>query len=192
MDRLEELKLQNMKSVVQAMRAELAEYWDKCFYSHEQRKGFSPYYDGGCRLFPLAPLWELQAACWQTSCRGGLPSAREAWGPPEALPSERAVVSSPEDYTETVLELHDAEVGRMKSYYETHKDLFEAVQRWEENWKRFLDLEVLSGQEHALHGPVLGHWAVRTSDPVCKVLLGKTREARGKPQWVGEGMGCCI
>lgn len=53
-DRLEELKLQNMKSVVQAMRAELAEYWDKCFYSHEQRKGFSPYYDGGCRLFPLA------------------------------------------------------------------------------------------------------------------------------------------
>ncbi|KFZ65269.1 Protein regulator of cytokinesis 1, partial [Podiceps cristatus] len=90
-DRLEELKLQNMKSVIQAIRAELADYWDKCFYSQEQREGFSPYYD--------------------------------------------------EDYTETLLELHDAEVAKMKSYYETHKDLFEAVQKWEENWKLFLELE---------------------------------------------------
>ncbi|XP_059679582.1 protein regulator of cytokinesis 1 isoform X1 [Gavia stellata] len=90
-DRLEELKLQNMKSVIQAIRTELADYWDKCFYSQEQREGFSPYYD--------------------------------------------------EDYTETLLELHDAEVGKMKSYYETHKDLFEAVQKWEENWKLFLELE---------------------------------------------------
>ncbi|XP_031978189.1 protein regulator of cytokinesis 1 isoform X2 [Corvus moneduloides] len=90
-DHLEELKLQNMKSVIHAIRAELADYWDKCFYSQEQREGFSPFYD--------------------------------------------------EDYTETLLELHDAEVGKMKIYYETHKDLFEAVQKWEENWKLFLELE---------------------------------------------------
>ncbi|KAK4821472.1 hypothetical protein QYF61_020686 [Mycteria americana] len=128
-DRLEELKLQNMKSVIQAIRAELADYWDKCFYSQEQREGFSPYYD--------------------------------------------------EDYTETLLELHDAEVGKMKSYYETHKDLFEAVQKWEENWKLFLELEVLSGQERALPGSVLGHRAAHASAPMCKVLLGKTREALG-------------
>lgn len=49
-DRLEELKLQNMKSVIQAIRAELADYWDKCFYSQEQRENFSPFYDGGCWL----------------------------------------------------------------------------------------------------------------------------------------------
>ncbi|XP_027544381.1 protein regulator of cytokinesis 1 isoform X2 [Neopelma chrysocephalum] len=90
-DHLEELKLQNMKSVIQAIRAELADYWDKCFYSQEQREGFGPFYD--------------------------------------------------EDYTETLLELHDHEVGKIKSYYETHKDLFEAVQKWEENWKLFLELE---------------------------------------------------
>ncbi|XP_071425030.1 protein regulator of cytokinesis 1 isoform X2 [Pithys albifrons albifrons] len=90
-DHLEELKLQNVKSVIQAIRQELTEYWDKCFYSQEQREGFSPFYD--------------------------------------------------EDYTETLLELHDAEVGKMKSHYETHKDLFEAVQKWEENWKLFLELE---------------------------------------------------
>lgn len=60
MDRLEELKLQNMKSVIQAIRTELAEFWDKCFYSQEQREAFSPYYDGGCWFFPLvASLPEL-------------------------------------------------------------------------------------------------------------------------------------
>ncbi|XP_072201308.1 protein regulator of cytokinesis 1 isoform X2 [Excalfactoria chinensis] len=90
-DRLEELKLQNMKSVVQAIRTELAEYWDKCFYSQEQRDAFSPYYN--------------------------------------------------EDYTEALLQLHDIEVGKMRSYYQTHKELFEAVQSWEENWKLFLELE---------------------------------------------------
>lgn len=53
-DKLEEMKLQNMKSVIQAIRAELAVYWDKCFYTQEQREGFSAYYDGGCWLFLLA------------------------------------------------------------------------------------------------------------------------------------------
>ncbi|KAM6315736.1 protein regulator of cytokinesis 1-like [Podargus strigoides] len=90
-DRLEELKLQNMKSVIQAIRAELAGFWDKCFYSQEQREAFSPYND--------------------------------------------------EDYTETLLKLHDAEVQKMKTYHETHRDLFEAVQKWEEKWKLFLELE---------------------------------------------------
>ncbi|KYO38537.1 protein regulator of cytokinesis 1 isoform A [Alligator mississippiensis] len=44
-DRLEELKLQNMKVVIEAIRVELAAYWDKCFYSPAQREGFAPYYD---------------------------------------------------------------------------------------------------------------------------------------------------
>ncbi|XP_074011892.1 protein regulator of cytokinesis 1 [Numenius arquata] len=88
---LEELMLQNIKSVIPRIRAELADYWDKCFYSQEQREGFSPYYD--------------------------------------------------EDYTETLLELHAAEVRKMKSHYETHKALFEAVWKWEETWRMFLDLE---------------------------------------------------
>ncbi|KAM6341986.1 uncharacterized protein O3Q21_001319 [Podargus strigoides] len=76
-DRLEELKLRNMKSVIQAIRAELAGFWDKCFYSQEQREAFGPYNDGGCWLF-LTALQELQAAC-PASSQGGLPSAAEAW-----------------------------------------------------------------------------------------------------------------
>ncbi|XP_061451694.1 protein regulator of cytokinesis 1 isoform X2 [Rhineura floridana] len=44
-DRLEELKVQNLRSVVEAIRAEMADYWDKCFYGTEQRHSFCPYYE---------------------------------------------------------------------------------------------------------------------------------------------------
>ncbi|XP_038623263.1 protein regulator of cytokinesis 1 isoform X1 [Tachyglossus aculeatus] len=90
-DRLEELKAQNMKKVIEAIRVELAQYWDKCFYSQEQRQAFTPYYD--------------------------------------------------EDFTETLLQLHDAEVVQLKLYYDVHRELFDAVHKWEESWRLFLDFE---------------------------------------------------
>ncbi|KAM4830385.1 protein regulator of cytokinesis 1 isoform 3-T3 [Urocitellus parryii] len=91
-DRLEELKMQNMKKVIEAIRIELAQYWDQCFYSQEQRRAFAPYYA--------------------------------------------------EDYTENLLQLHDAEIVRLRNYYEVHKELFEGVQKWEESWKLFLEFEL--------------------------------------------------
>ncbi|KAF3818049.1 hypothetical protein GH733_014921 [Mirounga leonina] len=90
-DRLEELKMQNMKKVIEAIRVELAQYWDQCFYSQEQRQAFAPYYA--------------------------------------------------EDYTENLLQLHDAEIVRLRNYYEVHKELFEGVQKWEESWRLFLEFE---------------------------------------------------
>ncbi|XP_043835933.1 LOW QUALITY PROTEIN: protein regulator of cytokinesis 1 [Dromiciops gliroides] len=90
-DRLEELKIQNMKKVIEAIRVELALYWEKCFYSQEQRQAFAPYFD--------------------------------------------------EDYTETLLQLHDSELVQLKHYYETHKELFEGVQKWEDSWRLFLEFE---------------------------------------------------
>ncbi|XP_044134458.1 protein regulator of cytokinesis 1-like isoform X2 [Bufo gargarizans] len=42
--RLEELKMVNLKQVVLKIREELKAYWDMCFYTLEQRKGFAPYY----------------------------------------------------------------------------------------------------------------------------------------------------
>ncbi|XP_068954758.1 protein regulator of cytokinesis 1-like isoform X3 [Petaurus breviceps papuanus] len=90
-DRLEELKVQNLKKVIEAVREELALYWEKCFYSQEQREAFGPYFD--------------------------------------------------EDYSETLLQLHDTEVVQLKHYYAVHRELFEGVQKWEENWKLFLEFE---------------------------------------------------
>ncbi|KAG9489194.1 hypothetical protein GDO78_005278 [Eleutherodactylus coqui] len=91
-DRLQELKLQNIKSVIEVIRTELSTYWDKCFYGNEQRQAFAPFYD--------------------------------------------------EDYSEDLLSLHDAEIDRIKQYYEAHKEMFEGVQKWEENWRLFLEFDL--------------------------------------------------
>ncbi|KAM7405712.1 hypothetical protein PAMP_000139 [Pampus punctatissimus] len=42
--RLEELKLLNIRNVTDATRSEIAVFWEKCFFSTEQRQAFSPYF----------------------------------------------------------------------------------------------------------------------------------------------------
>ncbi|XP_029000842.1 protein regulator of cytokinesis 1b isoform X2 [Betta splendens] len=42
--RLEELKLSNIRSVVDAIRSEIAVFWEKCFFSIDQRQDFAPYF----------------------------------------------------------------------------------------------------------------------------------------------------
>ncbi|KAJ1180097.1 hypothetical protein NDU88_005321 [Pleurodeles waltl] len=44
-ERLEVLKVENLQHFIKEIRAELISYWDKCFYSVEQRKAFSPFDD---------------------------------------------------------------------------------------------------------------------------------------------------
>ncbi|KAK2842391.1 hypothetical protein Q5P01_012591 [Channa striata] len=46
-----------------------------------------------------------------------------------------------DDFTEELLNLHEAEVGSLKKYYEDHKELFEGVTRWQENWRLYLELD---------------------------------------------------
>ncbi|XP_023128588.2 protein regulator of cytokinesis 1-like isoform X2 [Amphiprion ocellaris] len=89
--RLEVLKMQSMKSVIEAIRAEIALLWEKCFYSQEQQQAFVPYHD--------------------------------------------------EDFTEELLNLHEAEVSTLKKYYEAHSELFEGVSKWQDNWTLYLELD---------------------------------------------------
>ncbi|XP_076120679.1 protein regulator of cytokinesis 1a isoform X1 [Alosa pseudoharengus] len=42
--RLEELKIQNLQNFVQSIREEIDQYWNICFYSQDQRQAFTPYY----------------------------------------------------------------------------------------------------------------------------------------------------
>ncbi|KAF7663259.1 hypothetical protein LDENG_00215570 [Lucifuga dentata] len=46
-----------------------------------------------------------------------------------------------DDFTEELLNLHEAEVLTLKKYYEDHKELFEGVTKWQENWALFLELD---------------------------------------------------
>ncbi|XP_057213410.1 protein regulator of cytokinesis 1b isoform X4 [Triplophysa rosa] len=43
--RLEGLKLKNIQQVTGTIRKDIAVFWDKCFYSSDQRQAFVPYYD---------------------------------------------------------------------------------------------------------------------------------------------------
>ena len=45
--RLEELKLLNIRNVTDAIRSEIAVFWEKCFFSVDQRQVFTPYFSGG-------------------------------------------------------------------------------------------------------------------------------------------------
>ncbi|KAM9367032.1 protein regulator of cytokinesis 1b [Symphorus nematophorus] len=42
--RLEELKLLNIHNVTEAIRSEIAVFWEKCFFSIDQRQDFTPYF----------------------------------------------------------------------------------------------------------------------------------------------------
>ncbi|XP_063053098.1 protein regulator of cytokinesis 1a isoform X2 [Engraulis encrasicolus] len=42
--RLEELKIQNIQNFIQSIREEIVQYWNMCFYSHQQRQAFGPYF----------------------------------------------------------------------------------------------------------------------------------------------------
>ncbi|XP_034385618.1 protein regulator of cytokinesis 1b isoform X1 [Cyclopterus lumpus] len=42
--RLEELKLLNIRNVTDAIRSEVAAFWEKCFFSADQRQAFAPYF----------------------------------------------------------------------------------------------------------------------------------------------------
>lgn len=44
--RLEELKLLNIRNFTDAIRSEIAVLWEKCFFSTEQRQSFTPYFSG--------------------------------------------------------------------------------------------------------------------------------------------------
>uniref|UniRef100_A0A672HUJ2 Protein regulator of cytokinesis 1-like n=1 Tax=Salarias fasciatus TaxID=181472 RepID=A0A672HUJ2_SALFA len=46
-----------------------------------------------------------------------------------------------DNFTEELLSLHEAEVATLKKYYEDHKELFEGVTKWQNNWALFLELD---------------------------------------------------
>lgn len=47
-----------------------------------------------------------------------------------------------DDFTEELLNLHEAKITTLKKCYEDHKDLFEGVTKWQDNWTLYLELDV--------------------------------------------------
>ncbi|XP_007235103.2 protein regulator of cytokinesis 1a isoform X1 [Astyanax mexicanus] len=91
LERLKELKMKNMQSVIETIRAEIALLWEKCFYSLEQRQAFVPYYS--------------------------------------------------DDFSEELLAMHEEEEQRLKQHYEHHRELYDGVTNWQNNWTLYQTLE---------------------------------------------------
>uniref|UniRef100_A0A4W4DMR1 Protein regulator of cytokinesis 1a n=1 Tax=Electrophorus electricus TaxID=8005 RepID=A0A4W4DMR1_ELEEL len=91
LERLEELKMKNIKSVVEIVRGEISLLWEKCFYSLQQRQAFTPYYDDA--------------------------------------------------FTEELLAAHEQEQQCLKEHYESHRELYDGVNSWQNNWSLFQELE---------------------------------------------------
>lgn len=92
MERLHELKKENMAKFVEATRQELSKIWDKCFYGDQQRREFAPAYS--------------------------------------------------DDYSDDMLSAHESELDRMKGFLKDNVDVFKLVQKRENLWSKFLELEV--------------------------------------------------
>uniref|UniRef100_A0A8C6TX76 Protein regulator of cytokinesis 1 n=1 Tax=Neogobius melanostomus TaxID=47308 RepID=A0A8C6TX76_9GOBI len=90
-ERLEQMKLSELRSVSDRVRGEISEFWDKCFYSEEQRLSLSVFYT--------------------------------------------------DEVSEQVLEALEAELQCLKQFYEGHRPIMEAVQKWMDQWELFLELE---------------------------------------------------
>merc|ERR1719219_308016 len=90
-DRLEEIKKENIEQFIINLRNELHGLWEQCFYSSEQINDFGP-------------LHSI-------------------------------------DFSENLLELHEAEVERLKAHYEENKELFTKVSQRQEVWSKFMELE---------------------------------------------------
>ncbi|KAI4894246.1 hypothetical protein NFI96_030250 [Prochilodus magdalenae] len=89
--RLEELKIKNIRSVIETIRTEIALLWEKCFYSLDQRQAFTPFYS--------------------------------------------------DDFTEDLLAKHEKEEQRLKHHYEEHRELYDGVTTWQNNWTLYQELE---------------------------------------------------
>jgi protein regulator of cytokinesis 1 len=92
MERLHEMKKENMAKFVQATRDELRKIWDNCFYGDEQRREFAP--------------------------------------------------ALSDDYTDDLLSAHESELDRMRGFYKDNEDVYKLVQKRENLWKKFIELEV--------------------------------------------------
>ena len=90
-DRLEEIKKENIEQFIINLRNELHGLWEQCFYSSEQINAF-------------VPLHSI-------------------------------------DLSENLLELHEAEVERLKVHYEENRERFTKVCQRQEVWSKFIELK---------------------------------------------------
>ncbi|KAL7988406.1 hypothetical protein Chor_007325 [Crotalus horridus] len=112
---LEELKKEKLKEISLKVRQELESYWQKCFYTNEQKGAFQPFYDGlDLRRIPLI-LWDVSCpVCFLIYI---------------------------ENFSEELLSHHDEELFKIKVLYEEAKCVYDSIHKWEAILDSFIELQ---------------------------------------------------
>ena len=107
-----------MANVIAATRKELEEWWEKCYYSEEQRNSCKYWSSGKINfhiIFNLVVMF---------------------------LSALHGMFCNSDEKTEEVLECYEREVEKVKKYYEQYQDMLEKVARRQKLWGDFLEFEV--------------------------------------------------
>lgn len=148
LSQLEESKAENERRCL-AYRSKIQELWERLQIPQEEREAFSEH----MVMSKKKNIEALQAEVQRLDelKMKSMKSVIEAIRAEIALFWERCFYSEEQcqafvpyhdgDFTEELLNLHEAEVLTLKKYYEDHKELFEGVTKWQENWALFLELD---------------------------------------------------
>ncbi|CAD5122691.1 DgyrCDS11101 [Dimorphilus gyrociliatus] len=90
-DKYEILKKENVSKVIEATRSELEKWWEKCFYSQQQKSSFEEFFSI--------------------------------------------------DFTEEVLERHEKELEKVKTFYQENEFIFQQIHQYQAMWWEYLEYE---------------------------------------------------
>ncbi|XP_077566341.1 protein regulator of cytokinesis 1-like [Stigmatopora nigra] len=131
------------------LRSQLRQLWDRLKIALEERDNFSQHMTASkkCNIEALQAEVERLRLLRLQSIQSVMEAVRAEivvyWDLCFFSQEQRQAFLHYRDdnLTEELLNLHEAEMERLKAYFEEHKDLFESVTKWQENWATYLELE---------------------------------------------------
>ncbi|KAI1904123.1 hypothetical protein AGOR_G00002450 [Albula goreensis] len=145
---LEERKVENEKQCA-SYRHRIQQLWDRLQICQEERDRIAPHMthskkrDLEALQEEVTRLEELKVAHIRDLIEGIRAEMASYWAHCflSAEEQEGFLPYHSDDFTEDLLAVHDAELLRLKQHYEAHRELFEGVQRWQDSWDLFIELE---------------------------------------------------
>ncbi|TKS73563.1 Protein regulator of cytokinesis 1 [Collichthys lucidus] len=148
LSQLQERKTEN-ELRCSALRTKIQELWERLQIPQEEKEGLSEHMTKSKKRNIEALRAEVERL--EVLKMQSMKSVIEAIRAEIALFWERCFYSQEQqqsffayhadDFTEELLNLHEAEVKTLKKYYEDHKELFEGVTKWQGNWTLYLELD---------------------------------------------------
>ncbi|XP_027888736.1 protein regulator of cytokinesis 1-like [Xiphophorus couchianus] len=148
LSQLQERKTEN-ELICSSFRTKIQELWERLQVPQEERESFSEHMLGSKKKNVEALQAEVQRL--ELLKMHSMKSFIEAIRVEIAVLWKKCFYSDEQqhafiafyddDFTEELLNLHEDEVRNLKKYHEDHKELFEGVTKWQDNWNLYLELD---------------------------------------------------